>query len=196
MKKILLTLVSASIIGLSSAHAVSSITLTTFGSSMEADLLTYNSETSTITGTEVLGGVLYPGSFTPVNLTTLDNYGGDPTNLRLNLTGFATAPTTAGFFVTLEGGLGKYVSTSFNWNSFTTTSSTVSVPVNVDGADAGFEWNNIVGFTWDSGGSGAAINATYTNLTVTAVPEPSTYALMALGGLVMFYMIRRRKAQA
>jgi hypothetical protein len=28
------------------------------------------------------------------------------------------------------------------------------------------------------------------------VPEPSTYALMALGGLVMFYMIRRRKAQA
>jgi hypothetical protein len=196
MKKILLTLSSALVLGLSSAHAVSSITLTTFGSSMEADLLTYNSATSTISGTEVLGGVLYPGSFSPVNLTTLDNYGGNPSNLLLNLTGFATAPTTGGFSVTLEGGSGKYVATTFNWNSFTSTSSTVSVPVNVAGADSGFEWNNIVGFTWDSGGSGSAINATYTNLTVSAVPEPSTYALMALGGLVLFFMVRRRKAQA
>lgn len=28
------------------------------------------------------------------------------------------------------------------------------------------------------------------------VPEPSTYALMALGGLVLFFMVRRRKIQA
>lgn len=28
-----------------------------------------------------------------------------------------------------------------------------------------------------------------------AVPEPSTYALMALGGLVLFFIARRRKAQ-
>jgi hypothetical protein len=30
----------------------------------------------------------------------------------------------------------------------------------------------------------------------TTVPEPSTYALMALGGLVLFFIARRRKAQA
>jgi hypothetical protein len=29
-----------------------------------------------------------------------------------------------------------------------------------------------------------------------AIPEPSTYALMALGGLVLFFIARRRKAQA
>ncbi|MFM8365746.1 MAG: PEP-CTERM sorting domain-containing protein, partial [Verrucomicrobiota bacterium] len=31
---------------------------------------------------------------------------------------------------------------------------------------------------------------------ITLVPEPSTYALMALGGLVLFFMVRRRKVQA
>ena len=31
---------------------------------------------------------------------------------------------------------------------------------------------------------------------VSVVPEPSTYALMALGGLVLFFMVRRRKVQA
>jgi hypothetical protein len=31
---------------------------------------------------------------------------------------------------------------------------------------------------------------------ITLVPEPSTYALMALGGLVLFFVVRRRKVQA
>ncbi len=35
-----------------------------------------------------------------------------------------------------------------------------------------------------------------TSRDVLLVPEPSTYALMALGGLVLFFIARRRKAQA
>jgi hypothetical protein len=182
------------LVAYSQLHAVSSISLSTFGSEVEADLLTYNPATSTITGTEVPGGLLYPVTWTPVNLTTLDNYGNNPFNLVLNLTGFATLPTSGGFFITLEGGVGNYVSTSLNWNAFSSTPSTVSVGVNAGAAPIGFQWNNIVGWTLDSGGSGNLVNATFTELTVTAVPEPSTYALLALGGLALAgHVIRRRR---
>ncbi|MFM8719191.1 MAG: PEP-CTERM sorting domain-containing protein, partial [Chthoniobacterales bacterium] len=98
--------------------------------------------------------------------------------------------------VTLEGGSGKYATTLFDWASFTGLSSTVTVAVNSAGAVPGFEWNNIIGWTWDSGGSGGTINATITELTATAVPEPSTYALLALSGLAIggYAMRRRRRA--
>jgi hypothetical protein len=52
-------------------------------------------------------------------------------------------------------------------------------------------------FTFDSGtstGAGTA-NPNMQMLAVSTIPEPSTYALMALGGLVLFYIARRRKAQ-
>lgn len=190
------SLLAASLLSLLSLHASfgqASISLSTFGTSVEPDLLTYNGATSTITGTEVSGGLLYPSTFAPVNLTLLDNYNSNPANLRLNLTGLRSAPTTGNFSVTLEGGSGKFVTTLFDWASFTTSSSTVTVAVNSGGAMPGFEWNNIIGWTWDSGGSGAAINATFTELTATAVPEPSTYALLALSGLAFGgYVIRRR----
>lgn len=176
------------------SHAVSSINLSTFGSSVQADQLSYDPSTSTITGTEVAGGLLYPTIFTPVNLTTLDNYNSDPANLRLSLSSFRTTPTIGNFSVTLEGGVGKYVSTVFSWGAFNTSTSTVIAAINPDNADSGFEWNNIVGWTWDSGGSGSSINATFTSLDVAAIPEPSTYALLALSGLALGgYVIRRRR---
>jgi hypothetical protein len=177
-----------------SSYGQASISLTTFGTSVEPDLLTYDGVTSTITGTEVSGGILFPSSFTPVNLTLLDNYNNNPANLRLNLTGLRQNPTSGNFGITLEGSVGKYVTTLFDWASFTTSSTTVTAAINPSLADPGFAWNNIVGWTWDSGGSGGTINATFTSLTVTAVPEPSTYALLALSGLALGgYAIRGRR---
>ena len=53
--------------------------------------------------------------------------------------------------------------------------------------------SNVAGiqFTWDGGG---AINSTVEKIAATAVPEPSTYALLALSGLAFGgYVIRFRR---
>ncbi|MBU3665139.1 MAG: PEP-CTERM sorting domain-containing protein [Chthoniobacterales bacterium] len=183
----------AVLLAASHVQAVTSINLSLFGSSVTSDGFTYNPTTSTLTGLDAPGALLYPDPWTSVNLTTLDNYTG-PSSLRLNLTGLATAPTSGGFSITLEGGSGKYLATTFNWNSFSSNSSTVTLPVNFAAAPVGFQWTNIVGWTFDSGGSGNAINATFTELTATAVPEPSTYALLGMSALGFGgYVMRRRR---
>jgi len=169
---IILAIVACAAVVSQTAEAIPSVNLSSFGSTVTADNLTYNPATSTITGAENPGGLLYPDPWTPVDLTTLDNYAG-PSSLLLNLTGFATAPTVGGFTITLEGGAGNYVATTFNWNSLNPSSSTVTVPVNTSLIPGGFQWNNIVGWTLDSGGSGNAVNATFTSLTATAVPSPT-----------------------
>ncbi len=48
--------------------------------------------------------------------------------------------------------------------------------------------------TGTNSGAGTA-NPNMQMLAVSTIPEPSTYALMALGGLVFFFIARRRKAQ-
>jgi len=54
-----------------------------------------------------------------------------------------------------------------------------------------FGFTNLGGFAGDFG-----INDTTLQFTVTAVPEPSTYALLALGGVIIISAIRRRRANA
>ncbi len=173
------------------AVAVTSIDLSSFGSSVEGDAWTWTPATSTVSGSDAAGAVLFPSSFSAVNLTNLNNYAGSPANLRLTLTGFVTTSPGGAFTISLEDGLGNVSATPFLWSAFTTTSSTVTNPVTVV---SGFQWNNVVAWTLDSGGTGNTVNATYTSLQVTAVPEPSTYALLALGGLALGgYAIRRRQ---
>jgi hypothetical protein len=49
-------------------------------------------------------------------------------------------------------------------------------------------------FSWGGSSTGTTPNISLNG--IATVPEPSTYALMALGGLVLFFAIRRRSAQA
>jgi hypothetical protein len=188
----LLTLAVSALLCVSqTSSAVSSINLSSFGASVEGDTWTYNPATSTISGNDTGGAILFPSSFTPVNLTTIDNYNGAPTNLRITLTGLVTTSPGGAFTITLEDDLGRTSSTPFTWASWSTNSSTVTNAVTVVSP---FNWDNVTAWTLDAGGTGNAVNATFTSLNVTAIPEPSTYALLALSGLALVgYMIRKRR---
>lgn len=190
MKKNLLAATAFLIVSLAPALAVD-ITLSTFGSSVEPDIWTYNSGTSTVSGNDSAGALLYPSSFSPVNLTLVD---ANPANLAIAITGFVTTAPPGAFTISLEdGNISSLDSiTTFSWSSFGTSSSTVTVSIGT--LPVGFQWTNVVNWNLNAGGSGDPVNATFTKLAVTAVPEPSTYALLAISGVAFGgYVIRRRR---
>ena len=64
------------------------------------------------------------------------------------------------------------------------------------GANPGsFDYTNVVTWNLNSGGNANTMNVALTQLRVTAVPEPSTYALLAIAAVGFFLSIRRRKVQ-
>jgi hypothetical protein len=109
--------------------------------------------------------------------------------LQINITGMTPTPGSL-FTVTLfDAGLsqnkafeGSFAEAGVVGNNYSLSFKTETAP-----------FTSIGGLTFTADGVGNALNVSVNNLSV--VPEPSTYALMALGGLVLFCIARRRKAQ-
>jgi len=190
-----------------SAHAETSFSLSSFSSSVQAVNWNWDTTTSRVTSGPGFDAISWSylrpvgGAFSPVNLTALDNYDGNPSNLRLNLTAVVNSapsqfePSSEGkFAIRLTDNLGNTSYTQFLWNSFAPFMAfmpvTVTVPVDVT---TPFNWDNVTDWELEQRPSIGPNDAYMFSLTATAVPEPSTYALVLLGAGAVC-VLKRRKA--
>jgi hypothetical protein len=113
-----------------------------------------------------------------------------PTSLTLNTQVWALVTTAS----TLQTGDWAFISgTDANWFAPSPTDPLANniIELSLAGNQV-YASSNIALFT----GNVATAASNDSNLSLNTVPEPSTYALMALGGLALFFMVRRRKVQA
>ena len=169
-------------------------TLADFGSSA-ANLFTIDPDSSitwspaqTPSGISISGndnnGNQFGGSWaTPWTLSS--NSG-----LQLNITGSIPSPGSL-FTVTLFSP-DFQDNKSFEGNF--AQSGVVSNNYSLAFSSATSSFTSVGGFVFTAGGSGSSLNVSVNNLSV--VPEPSTYALLAIAGLGLFFAVRRRKVQA
>lgn len=110
------------------------------------------------------------------------------TGLQINITGTIPSPGSL-FTVTLFNA--SFDQTKEFQGNFADTAVANNYLLSFQTETSSF--TSIGGMTLTAGGTGNSMNVSVNNLSV--VPEPSTYALMALGGLALFFIARRRKAQ-
>jgi len=157
--------------------------VTNFGASAIAGgTWVYTPGTSSLSGTEAGGDLLFNTTPLVLNLT-----GSSQIRITANVT---TAPG-GGFTFVLQDAQNDEVQAAFDWSSFVggaTITSNLSI-------NALFNYGDVVGWNLSGGGSGLAIAATLTSATA-VIPEPSTYALLALGlgGLVLMRMRSKRSS--
>jgi len=160
-------------------HGTSAQIITNFGTAAGDDgLWSYNPVTSTISGTETLGAVLF-GTSENISLA-----GSSGVELTLNV---ATSPG-GGFSVSIYDNVGlEALVDGFTWSAFSGGASITRSYTNIQ---SGFNFNNVVDWNLNSGGSGNPMTATFDS--IAAVPEPSTWVLLA-GGLAIILLLRRRR---
>jgi len=187
-----LAIIAITLAILNSAHA--NVLLTDFGSSATSvedtftsipySLNTSSTQFSSITdaaGNQITWLFDSPLVFSNINTQ----------NLFLNFSLSGTNPNSY-FHIDLY-------SNSYDYYTFTgTTTSASSSP-----SDVALSFHSLTGSAFSSfvaaalffDGTGSAITSmTVYNLNYSTVPEPSAYVLMALGGLVVLFAARRRKA--
>jgi hypothetical protein len=191
MKKTL-SLIAIAVSLVSINHAGAQVTITNFSEAISADSpwnWSAGNKTLSITAPNNNAGLLYPdSSFTAINI-------GSNNQLQLTLANTLTGGVNpgGGFQISLESSNGGGALANFLWSTFV-TSTTGTATFTTSG---GFQSNSVINWNILDGGAGSTGGLTGAQLvSLQAVPEPSTYALMALGGLVLFFIARRRKVQA
>lgn len=169
------------------------LTLTGFGTgefTVDTDftqLTSYSQSATTlnIVGSDQTGAI--SGSFAQFDMT---GYMG---GIDLTASVSGTNPAS-NFNLVLVDAQGNQFSFSGNWSSFGSSTSTVTLAPVI--SQNPFLPNQVIGMGFLFGGAGANFNITLDALTVgaAAVPEPSTYAQIALGlGALGLIAYRRRK---
>lgn len=176
------------------ATTSAAIVITGFGSTGESGASPFTVDTTntnfgfTQTASEILingsdSGSILAGTFTSVNIT-----GQNTIQLTLKVTG--TNPNS-NFSVELFDPTFTLIRTyTGNFASF--GSSFTQVTLKPSATNPTF--TSIAGFQFTANGSGTAVNATLD--TLTAVPEPSSYAFMILGLSVVSFMAKRKMGAA
>lgn len=168
------------------SEARSQVVISNFGSSIAATDLTgswfgnYNSGTSTVAGTAVVGAGSGIQDFDSPFLSILGQ-----TEFSLEASVGGTNPGTS-FSITVFDQEGDTAFATFNWASFgaspTVVQSTIVFSPQFDSAPLGWELA--------TGGTGQSINVQFVELS--AVPEPAT-AVLITGALTTALIFRRRR---
>jgi hypothetical protein len=190
MKKLIL--LSAIIAVSTVCQSYSAVLITNFSEAITADapwVWSSGNDTLSITSPNGNTGAIYSTD----GLTQFSI--GSNNQLQLTLANTVSGGVTpgGGFRISLESLNGGLATAVFNWSTFvssTTGTSTFSTAAGFNPSEV-VQWNI---FDGGSGGTGGLTGATLTSLQ--AVPEPSTYALLAIGAVGLFLSFRRRKVQA
>ncbi len=173
----------AIVLGFHAAHAQVFV-ITNFGDSATNDgTWFYDPVTSTISGLDSNGSFIF-GTSQTVDLST-DRV----VQLTANAT---TVPAGAATFtITLTDSDDNTAVATFNWSSFSGSSTTVAKPL-----DYGtFDFSHVSSWSLDSGNSGSMVNISFSQLSAAAaVPEQSTCLLLNCGASVLWLGSRRRFA--
>lgn len=177
MKMTKLILVVLLTLGAASARAQ---LITTFGSSAEnAGNWIYTPETSTISGNEGLGDVIYG---TPENTSFLSG------SSFISLTGSVVIAPSGSFHIVLEDSLGNLAGAIFFWSSFTGGMTTIQQQLSY----TTFNFDDVVGWALVSGAGliPEPVEASFSEMS--AVPEPSAFTVIGLAGILIAARRRRR----
>jgi len=163
---------------------VSAQTITTFdGDTGTDDAWTFNSSTNRLSGIEGLGYLLY-GSTASTDFTGI-------TSITLTANVVAGFAPVNGFTFLLLDGEEDTATATFDWSEFVGGTSVTAVLMDVSPS---FNFGNVIAWNLVSGSSNTNLDVNLISAVGTAVPEPSTFAILAGMSAMFIVSSHRRRA--